>query len=673
LTLQILDQTSLVIDKQIRSLLVEANQVGDFTRRLIQVKALRVDDRVGLVRHFTAVLQSSPSLTGIFLGTEQAGECIGVSRRGDELIVWELHKNPATSRLEIREYRPDDYPTKPVRIDINGDSADCRQRPWYLDARKAGRQIWSRAYPFFMFSGNATVPGITCATPFYSELGDLSGVIAIDIRLDKLCNFLGTLRVGNAGFPFIVEPGPGGERHVIAHPDSNILLHQVRNRSGAVHTELTSPEDISDRRITEFMAEVPHGVESGLGHEQVMVRFHEGGSGYLGAYKLLPESDLPDWLVCTVIPEDEVLAQARADGRLAVIIGVIVLTTASLISFFVSGHFSRSLVQLVQQTKAVGQFQVEASAPVESILLEVDQLARATEQMKTSLRSFGKYVPTDLVRQLLASGIEARPGGEERVLTIFFCDLANFTTISESLSPRALVEQLGEYFHAFTEEISATGGTVDKFIGDAVMAFWGAPLERADHASAACRCALACQRRLAELRESWAKRGMPAFFCRIGLNTGPVVVGNIGSRGRLNYTVIGDAVNVASRLEGLNKHYGTNICISEETFRAANGSIVARPIDRVSVKGKSTPTLVYELLSMSTDARPELQRLAELQERALEHYRRREWVEAIAGFEEIVRLKPGDGPSTELMNRCRKFQERPPDADWNGLHQMESK
>jgi adenylate cyclase len=308
-----------------------------------------------------------------------------------------------------------------------------------------------------------------------------------------------------------------------------------------------------------------------------------------------------------------------------------------------------------------------------SRLLEVDQLARATEQMKMSLRSFGKYVPTDLVRQLLASGIEARPGGENRELSIFFCDLANFTTISENLSPRELVEQLGEYFHAFTEEVAASGGTVDKFIGDAVMAFWGAPVDRPDHAAAACRCALSCQQRLAGLRMIWKKQGKPEFFARIGINTGPVVVGNIGSARRFNYTVIGDAVNVASRLEGLNKFYGTSICVSEQTIRAAGGAVAARPIEQVAVKGKSTPVLVYELLGLSADARADAPRVAALHERGLEHYLRRGWPEAIAAFEEIIRVRPGDGPATEFLRRCRTFVQDPPGPDWDGVNRLETK
>jgi adenylate cyclase len=674
LTVKVLEQTSLVVDRQIQGLLLKADRQGEFTGRMFQAKALRLHDADGLARYFRTLMETFPELTGVFVGTEPDGECLGLSRlTGNRLMVWELRKNRAVDRLEIREYAPDDFPAKPSRVDVEGNLADCRRRPWYVDARRAGRQTWSRVYPFFMFHNVETVPGVTSATPLYDDAGKLTGVLAIDIRLDKLSDFLRTVGVGAAGFTFVVEILPDGTRHVIAHPDSEKLLRAVPGQAGAAAVELMPAEDIGDPRVPAFLARVPAGVDAATSPGATPVRFLAGGTPYLGTYRALDVPGLPRWLLCTVIPEDEVLARANAETRLAFLIGIGVLLVAALISYLVSRHFARSLVRLVRETEAVGRFQVEAREPVPSLLLEVDQLARATEQMKTSLRSFGRYVPADLVRQLLASGAEARLGGANRVLTIFFCDLADFTAISESLTPQQLVEQLGEYFHAFTEEVAASGGTVDKFIGDAVMAFWGAPVEGPDHAAAACRCALGCQRRLAGLRAVWKEQGRPLLFARIGINTGPVVVGNIGSARRFNYTVIGDAVNVASRLEGLNKFYGTSICVSEETFWAAGGAVAARPVDLVSVKGKSAPILVYELLGLTADTGAGAERLAEIHGRGLECYRRREWAAAIAEFEEVVRLRPGDGPAAEMLRRCHTFQREPPGADWDGVNRMDSK
>ena len=218
--------------------------------------------------------------------------------------------------------------------------------------------------------------------------------------------------------------------------------------------------------------------------------------------------------------------------------------------------------------------------------------------MKAGLRSFQKYVPADLVRALLASGAEARLGGERKVLTVLFSDIAGFTGLAEKLDPEKLVDILAEYLEVMSQEIAETGGTVDKYIGDAIMAFWGAPRELPDHSVAACVAAMRMQERLLELREHAEQAGAPPLHMRTGIHSGELIVGNIGSESRLSYTAMGDTVNLSSRLEGLNSFYGTAVLISEATFKAAEQEIVARPLERVSVKGRSKGTLVYELLGL---------------------------------------------------------------------------
>src|SRR5262249_43477663 len=226
---------------------------------------------------------------------------------------------------------------------------------------------------------------------------------------------------------------------------------------------------------------------------------------------------------------------------------------------------------------------------------------------------------------------------------------------------------------AQSEQVLATGGTVDKYIGDAVMAFWGAPEPHPGHALAACTAALRGQQALRRLREKWAAEGKPPFRARIGIHTGEAVVGNIGSAARMNYTVIGDAVNLASRLEGLNKFYGTEILLSEDTFREAQGGVVARPLDWVSVKGKSKAVLVYELLGLKGEADPSSAEVVRVYAEALEHYRGQDWAGAVELFQRVLGLRPDDAPPREMLGRCRDYQAAPPGQGWDGVHRMESK
>jgi adenylate cyclase len=298
----------------------------------------------------------------------------------------------------------------------------------------------------------------------------------------------------------------------------------------------------------------------------------------------------------------------------------------------------------------------------------------ATHDMKRGLRSFGKYVPADLVREILASGGEAELGGQRASLTIFFTDIADFTTISEGLEPEALVDQLSEYFEAMSSVLrQPPSGTLDKFIGDSIMAFWGAPLPNLDHAVTACRAALACQERLKELQEKWTREGKPLFYQRIGINTGDVIVGNMGSTSRLNYTVVGDTVNTASRFEGLNKLYGTRIIIGQSTWELVKEQFVARPLDLVSVKGSMKGVRIYELMAEAAGADERTRAIAALAETALNLYLERRWDEAGEGCRKILELNHGDEPARILMERCRLMLESPPPADWNGVHRIESK
>jgi class 3 adenylate cyclase/CHASE2 domain-containing sensor protein len=220
------------------------------------------------------------------------------------------------------------------------------------------------------------------------------------------------------------------------------------------------------------------------------------------------------------------------------------------------------------------------------------------EREKKRIRgAFSRYVAPALVDQIMHDPAMLRLGGEKRVCTVFFSDIAGFTNLSEGLSPEQLVEFLNTYLTEVTDIILAQGGMLDKYEGDAVMAVFGAPLKQPDHAERACRAALAVQARLTELRSAWKQRGLPAFITRIGLNSGDMVVGNMGSRERFDYTVIGDAVNLGSRLESANKQYGTYLMISEATREMAGPEkFVTRELDMIRVKGKAEPVRVYELI-----------------------------------------------------------------------------
>lgn len=287
---------------------------------------------------------------------------------------------------------------------------------------------------------------------------------------------------------------------------------------------------------------------------------------------------------------------------------------------------------------------------------------------------FQQYVPPAVVRELVRRPELLALGGEERVATVLFCDVQGFSAVAERLAPARLVALLNEYLTAMTDVVVEHGGIVDKYVGDLLMAEFGVPVPLDDHAVRACRAALGMRDELRRLRGAWGARGLPALYARTGINTGPVLVGNLGSHRMMDYTCMGDHVNLASRLEGLNQVYGTEIVVSEFTWREVEARFIGREIDRVRVMGRDGTVAVHELLATreeGVDAGTAA--LLEGFAAALALYRERRFGEALDAFRPLVERFPEDGPAAVYLERCRQHAAVAPPAEWDGVHQLASK
>jgi adenylate cyclase len=299
----------------------------------------------------------------------------------------------------------------------------------------------------------------------------------------------------------------------------------------------------------------------------------------------------------------------------------------------------------------------------------------ATEgrQRRFLRRVLSLYNSDDVVEEIIRDPSRLALGGERRDITVFFSDIAGFTTLSEALPAEDLVAMLRDYLDEMTGIILGEKGTVDKYIGDAIMAFWGAPLPAADHAVRGCRAALGNQRRLAELRARLAERGLPPIRCRIGLNSGEASVGNFGSTARFSYTAIGDNVNLASRLEGVNKAYHTELMISESTCELARPAVEVRALDLIRVKGKEQAIHVYELLALKGElTETELAPFRRFEE-GFALYQAQRFAEAERLFTAVLTARPQDGPALVFIARCQRFAAEPPPPDWDGSYTMTEK
>jgi len=252
-------------------------------------------------------------------------------------------------------------------------------------------------------------------------------------------------------------------------------------------------------------------------------------------------------------------------------------------------------------------------------------------------------------------------------ITIFFSDIRNFTPISEKLKPEELVKLLNEYLTEMGKIILNNKGTVDKFVGDAIMAFWNAPLTLENHVELGCKASIEQVRKIKELQEKWKKEGMPLVEIGCGLHTGPAIIGNMGSEDRFDYTAIGDTINLGSRLEGLTKQYGVSIIVSEEVYNSVKHKFNFRRLDKVKVKGKNIPVRIYELL---VDEKDEFNKQYE---KALSSYFKSEFKEAIKDFEKALKMKENDKSCNLFIKRCKEYIKTPPERDWDGTFDIKTK
>jgi len=379
----------------------------------------------------------------------------------------------------------------------------------------------------------------------------------------------------------------------------------------------------------------------------------------------------------------------RAYQRRVVTIGVALLAIAALLGLTVAALVTLGLVRPVRRlllgTAAVEHGALDTVVPVTS-RDEIGSLTQSFNSMVGELRvkarirdTFGKYVDPRIVAGLLDRPELTEAKGSRREMTILFCDMKGFTALSEGMTPAALVNVLNRYITVMSEPVRRNNGIIDKYIGDGIMAFWGPPFTGTDdHSGPACLAALDQLAGLAGFRAelpeiTGLRRGFPEVDIRIGIATGDVVVGNIGSEQTRNYTVIGDTVNLAARLEAANKTYGTRALVSEGTNRFAADLVETREIDQVLVVGKTEPQRIFELLGRKGEVSGERLALRDAFGAALAAYRRKNWEEARAGFEGCLEIVPGDGPSTALLRRIAQFCTTAPGLDWDGVWSLTEK
>lgn len=629
------------LDLDVRAQLDDAAHAVELSQSLMSQGVL-ADHPDVLARHFTEVLRANPTFAWASY-SDARGNFSGAYRAPDGSL--HISQTTLASHGTLHDYTVGESGAWERHYEQIANDYDPRDEEFYKAAQRTRKLVWVGPVIFY----DEGMAGITCADPRLDRDGRVLGVLTVDFNLKLLSDFIGRLHFGAHGKVFLFDQ----ERHVIAFPG----LRPVENPGHGSYGKLLTESDVPDPVFQGLAARRASAAEEEFTLES-------GSRRYIGGYRRLDVAGGPVWYLGTYAPESDFLGVLARNERAAVAVAIGALAIGLLVTMILARRISVPLTRLAAEMAEVGDFRLQMRRPMRTIFREVAAMDESLLNMKGSLRSFSYYVPRDLVRGMLQSGQEATLEGQTREMTVYFSDIEGMTSIAETMAPDALVEMLSRYFDEMTQVIAAQGGTVDKFIGDAIMAFWGAPVPTADHAARACEAALRCERRLAELR---ATPELEQIRARIGIAAGEVLVGNVGSHDRFNYTVMGDTVNLASRLEGLNKLYGTRILISDATYRQVQRHVVARPVGVVRVKGKSRPVEVWEPLSLTAEDDAESRELARLFMEGLEAYVTRDFCRAADCYQAALRLHPADRAAAILLERCRQFQAAPPAEDWSGV------
>jgi adenylate cyclase len=542
---------------------------------------------------FKAALQEMPQMDSIYAGFEN-GAWLQVRRTGNLNEDQRARlRAPANAEVVINLVRPTpagDLPMRRIFQDRQGNEVgeidlwkygyDARTRLWYTQTMNLERAYVTE--PYLSFSLGA--PVITISAPLQ---GKVPGVLAADLKLDTFSDFVQAQRPGRHGTVMIFDQAGS----LIAHPDfaefvasamTDPTLSRLPNidriKSGLVASVLRESRnvDVSDGFVSD---------DEGQGYLFRLTRFALS-EGYSASILLLAA-------------QDDFVQNVRKLQFTGLVLAIVVGAAFIPMVWIFGSRMALSLKAITAQAQKLQNLAEPDPVPVTSHLAEIHELGNTVNLAQRAIWSFAHFVPKEIVRRVLDNSISTRLGGIKQEITLVFTDVQGFTTIAESAGPDELMQQTSRYFSVLTQAFLAEGGTIDKFIGDAVMVFWNAPNPQPDHVARACRAVLAAQTAGERLNVEFEAEGWKPFITRFGIHVGEAVVGNVGSTERMNYTALGNAVNLAARLEGLNKEVGTTILASEDVYLRVRDQFEFRAFDAVVAKGMSKETRIYGLVGVS--------------------------------------------------------------------------
>lgn len=648
-TQSILKLSKETIDNVSASILERLNCMANDAQRLVKagaglfLKEANVsEENKELVSYMLGVIKSYPNIDGFYVGTRE-GNDLGAEKLS---LTNQIHflTDPAKKLPKEAVYgfvvvnRTGPHPQetwfykneKLVTVAqevLPQITEDPRTRPWYIGAKECNDLFWSDVYVFYPSKSQ----GISVSQPVFNEKGELIAVVGADLSFALLGQFLTEQEIGNTGKAFILD---SSGRIVVA-------------------PQLTEGEGITQKDAEEAFARY-------RAHHLRNFTFKKNKVEYAASVNSLPIAPNKEWSVLIMVPLVDFFEDMEKTQREVTLISLLILVIAALLAIYFSKRVSTPIVRLAEEVDKIKQLNFDSDISIKSNIKEIKMMSSSVASLRAAIRSFGRYVPKEIVNQLIRKGKEIKLGGEKKEVAIFFSDISGFTTIAETTPPDILMTILSQYFDGLSKIILETQGTIDKYIGDNIMAFWGAPLDVPDYAGKACKAALLCQSFLLDFNKKEKEKGNPAFPTRIGIHDGTVIVGNIGTKERMNYSIIGNAVSEAFSLQELNKIFRTKIVVSEAVYQKTAGRFLVRPLDVVNLKGGEEKMTIYELVAMNDGPPSILAKQDEIElckafSEAYEAFRSGKYSEAKELFTAILNRYPDDYPTRLYLEKTVKY------------------
>jgi adenylate cyclase len=539
---------------------------------------------------FKAALQELPQMDSIYAGFDN-GAWLQVRRTNDLTDDQrERLRAPKSADLVINLVRPTSGGELPMRrifqdrqgseifeVDLWNYGYDARKRPWYWKTMKTDRLYVSE--PYLSYSIGA--PVITVSAPLR---GKVPGVLAADLKLDSFSEFVQAQRPGPHGMVMIFDQVGS----LIAYPNFAELVASAMTHPS--QSQLLSIDEINSGVMASVLRKTYN-----LDNVDGDIRDDEGRD-YLFRLTKFALTAQYHASILLLAAQDDFVQNVRKLQFTGLILAIIVGAAFVPLVWIFGNRMSHSINAITAQARKLQTLAEPDPVQVASHIKEIRELGNTVHLAQRAISSFARFVPKEIVRRVVDNSISTKLGGVKQEITLVFTDVQGFTTIAESADPDVLMRQTSRYFSALTEAFLAEGGTVDKFIGDAVMVFWNAPDPQPDHVARACRAALSAKAAGESLNAEFEAEGLTPFFTRFGIHVGEAVVGNVGSTERMNYTALGNTVNLAARLEGLNKQVGTAILASEDVVLRVRDQFKFRALDAVVAKGMTKETRIFELV-----------------------------------------------------------------------------